>query len=115
MNNCKHYFLLYHRHFGKFANTDLIFIAIGCGEGGSLQRWKRFFGPHARIAGSDINPACRELAEYEIEIRIGDQSDAAIRDMIAQEFGAPHAILDDGSHPMSHIQAALAALYPKVD
>src|SRR5205814_5315127 len=63
----------------------------------------------------DINPACRELAEDQIEIRIGDQSDAAFLDMIAQEFGAPDAILDDGSHPMSHIQAAFAALYPKVD
>ena len=115
IDNWTHYFPVYHRHFGKFANTDLIFIAIGCGEGGSLQRWKRFFGPHARIVGIDINPACREYEEDQIEVRIGDQSDPAFLDMIVQEFGPPDAVLDDGSHIMSHIQASFAALYPKID
>ena len=38
----KHYFPVYERHFEKFVNTDLIFIEIGCGEGGSLQMWKRY-------------------------------------------------------------------------
>ncbi len=73
----KHYFPIYDRHSQRDSvNTDVVFIEIGCGQGGSLQMWKRFFGPYARIVGIDINPACTDFAEdqYQIEIRIGDQS-----------------------------------------
>jgi hypothetical protein len=110
----KHYFPIYERHFDRFVNTDVIFIEIGCGEGGSLQMWKRFLGPHARIVGIDINSRCAEFAEDQIDIRIGDQSDAQFLAGIIDEFGAPDVVLDDGSHVMSHIKASFGALYPKV-
>lgn len=114
IHKTNHYFPVYERHFGRFVNTDVNFIEIGCGKGGSLQMWKRFLGPHARIVGIDINPACANFAEEQIEIRIGDQSDPKFLDAIVHEFGAPDVVLDDGSHIMSHIQASFAALYPKV-
>jgi len=110
----KHYFPVYQRHFGKFVNTDVIFIEIGCGVGGSLQMWKRFFGPRARIIGIDINPACRAFSEDKIEVCIGDQSDPEFLDRIVQEYGPPDGVLDDGSHMMAHIHASFATLYPKV-
>jgi hypothetical protein len=50
----KHYFPVYERHLTKFVNTDVVFIEIGVGEGGSLQMWKRYLGPFARIVGIDI-------------------------------------------------------------
>src|ERR1700730_3747782 len=71
----KHYFPAYERHFGRFVNRDVNFLEIGCGEGGSLQMWKRYLGPHARLTGIDINPKCKEYAEDQIEICIGNQSD----------------------------------------
>ncbi|MFO1128641.1 MAG: class I SAM-dependent methyltransferase [Rhodospirillales bacterium] len=110
----KHYFPAYERHFGKFVNSDVLFVEIGCGEGGSLQMWKRFFGPHARIVGLDINPECRRFAEDQIDIRIGDQSDPAFLAEVCGEFGAPDAVLDDGSHMMSHIHASFFFLYPRL-
>lgn len=110
----KHYFPAYERHFSRFVNTDVVFIEIGCGQGGSLQMWKRYFGPHARIIGIDINSACKAYAEDQIEIRIGDQSDRSFLDQIVKEFGAPDIVLDDGSHVMSHIRASFAALYPQL-
>lgn len=110
----KHYFPVYERHFARFVNSDVVFVEIGCGEGGSLQMWKRFLGPHARIIGLDINPVCEAVAEDQIEIRIGDQSDAGFLGAIVDEFGAPDIVLDDGSHIMSDVQAAFAALYPKL-
>lgn len=91
----KHYFPVYERHFEKFVNTDVIFIEIGCGEGGSLQMWKRYLGPHAGIIGIDINPACAAFAEDQIDIRIGDQANPAFLNAIVQEFGPPDVILDD--------------------
>jgi hypothetical protein len=110
----KHYFPAYERHFGGFVNKDVTFLEIGCGQGGSLQMWKRFLGPHARIIGIDINPACAAFAEDQIEVRIGDQSDPLFLRSIVEEFGAPDVVLDDGSHVMSHIQASFAVLYPQV-
>jgi SAM-dependent methyltransferase len=110
----KHYFPAYERHFGKFVNTDVTFLEIGCGEGGSLQMWKRFFGPYARIVGIDLRPECKEFAEDQIEIRIGDQSDSSFLLDVCKEFGAPDVVLDDGSHIMSHIHASFAVLYPQL-
>lgn len=110
----KHYFPVYERHLGRFVNTDVVIIEIGCGEGGSLQMWKRFLGPHARVVGIDINPRCAAFAEDQIEVRIGDQSDAKFLARIIDEFGTPDIVLDDGSHFMSHVNASFSALYPEL-
>jgi hypothetical protein len=110
----KHYFPVYERHFGRFVNRDVVMIEIGCGEGGSLQMWKRYLGPHARIVGVDIRPHCAKFAEDQIDIRIGDQSEPAFLASLIEEFGAPDIILDDGSHVMSHIKASFDVLYPAV-
>jgi hypothetical protein len=110
----KHYFPVYERHFTRFVNTDVVFLEIGCGRGGSLQMWKRFLGPYARIVGIDLRPECKEFTEDQIEIRIGDQSDPAFLLDVCKEFGAPDVVLDDGSHIMSHIQASFSTLYPRL-
>jgi len=110
----KHYFPAYERHFSRFVNTDVLFIEIGCGKGGSLQMWKRFFGPYARIVGIDIRPQCKQFAEDQVYIRIGDQSNKEFLESILDEFGAPDIVLDDGSHIMKHVQASFATLYPRL-
>lgn len=109
----KHYFPIYERHFKDFVNKPVTFIEIGCGSGGSLQMWKRYFGPHARIIGVDINPACKTFEEDQIEVRIGDQSDEKLLRSLIDEFGAPDIVLDDGSHVMSHINCSFQFLYPR--
>jgi SAM-dependent methyltransferase len=110
----KHYFPVYEQHFSRFVNRDVTFLEIGCGEGGSLQLWKRFLGPHARIIGIDLVPECAAFAEDQIEIRIGDQSDPDFLRSVVAEFGAPDVVLDDGSHVMAHVQASFDVLYPAV-
>jgi len=114
IHKCKHYFPAYERHFSRFVNTDVLFIEIGCGLGGSLQMWKRFFGPMARIVGLDIRPECRIFAEDQIDIRIGDQSDSGFIKSICDEFGTPDVVLDDGSHIMKHVNATFKELYPRL-
>jgi hypothetical protein len=76
--------------------------------------WKRYFGPHARIIGIDVNPACKDWEEDQIEIRIGDQSDENFLQSLIDEFGPPDIVLDDGSHMMSHVGASFQFLYPRV-
>ena len=110
----KHYFPVYEQHFGRYRNTDVVLFEIGCGQGGSLQMWKRYFGPHARIVGIDIDPGAAKFVEDQIEVRIGDQADAGFLRGLVEEFGTPDIVLDDGSHRMSHIEASFAALYGQV-
>jgi 23S rRNA U2552 (ribose-2'-O)-methylase RlmE/FtsJ len=107
----KHYFPIYESHFKRFINRDLVLLEIGCGQGGSLQLWKRYFGPHARIIGIDINPECSAFAEDQINIRIDDQKDKTFIAKTVQEFGPPDIVIDDGSHFMSHIKASFDELY----
>jgi hypothetical protein len=111
----KHYFPAYEQHFGRFVYRPIVFWEIGCGKGGSLQMWKRYFGPHAQIIGLDIRPQCGEFEEDQIAVRIGDQSKTTFLDQVLDEFGVPDAILDDGSHRMDHVTATFRHLYPKLD
>ena len=110
----KHYFPIYERHFRDFVYKPVTFIEIGCGRGGSLQMWKKYFGPHARIVGIDILPECKDFAEDQIEIRIGAQQDVQFLEKVVAEFGAPDIVLDDGSHIMSHVITSFQFLYPRV-
>lgn len=107
----KHYFPIYERHFSRYINQPLLFIEIGCGEGGSLQMWKQYFGPNAKIVGLDIRPECKNFEEDQISVRIGSQDDSAFLQSILDEFGTPDIVLDDGSHVMKHVQATFKFLY----
>jgi cephalosporin hydroxylase len=111
-NKWTHYFPAYERHLARFVNQPVTLLEIGCGEGGSLQLWRKYLGPFARIVGVDINPACAAFAESQIEVRIGDQSDPAFLAALVEEFDAFDIVIDDGSHVMSHVIASFDALYP---
>ncbi len=109
----KHYFPAYEAHFGRFVNRPMLFLEIGCGQGGSLQMWKRYLGPHAQIVGIDINPKSKDFEEDQIAVRIGNQSDVAFLGGLLDEFGTPDVILDDGSHRMSDLTETFRFLYPR--
>jgi len=107
-----HYFPAYERHFARFRNLSITMLEIGCGRGGSLQMWKRYFGPFAQIVGIDIKPACKAFRENQIAVRIGNQADPAFLKSVVDEFGPIDIVLDDGSHRMQHMEASFKFLYP---
>ena len=109
-----HYFPVYELHFQRFVNRPLLFVEIGVGSGGSLQMWKRYFGPYAQIVGLDIEERCRGFEEDQIAVRIGDQADTAFLQAVIDEFGVPDAVLDDGSHRMDDIRRTFEYLYPRL-
>lgn len=108
-----HYFPAYERHFSRYVNRPVVFWEIGVAEGGSLQLWKRYFGPYAQIVGLDILDKST-FEEEQIAIRVGDQSDPAVLQDLLDEFGAPDVVLDDGSHVMSHVETTFRYLYPRM-
>ena len=109
-----HYFDIYHRHFASFREQPITLVEFGVFHGGSLQMWKHYFGPRARIVGVDINPDCESLAEEQIEIQIGDQSDRAFLRSLGTELGEIHILIDDGGHMMRQQIATLEEMFPAV-
>lgn len=109
-----HYFPIYERHFAHLRNQPATFLEIGCGNGGSLQMWKRWLGPLAVIVGLDVREECRAFEEDQIAVRIGNQADPEILRGLIEEFGPFDAVLDDGSHRMVDVNASFDYLYPRL-
>ena len=72
-----HYLDIYDRHFGRFRNTPVKFLEIGVAQGGSLEIWRKYFGPDATIFGVDVNPVCASSVTSPNQVRIGSQDDPA--------------------------------------
>lgn len=106
------YFAAYERHFAPYVGKSPLIFEIGVSKGGSLQLWKKYFGPGARIVGVDIDPKCALLEEEQVSVRIGAQGDQRFLEKLLQEFGAPDIVIDDGSHLSRDIHATFDVLYP---
>jgi hypothetical protein len=107
-----HYFDIYHRHFSRFRHQPVTVVEFGVFHGGSLQMWRHYFGPEARIIGIDFNPACRSLEEDQIEIHIGNQEDEAFLTRLCSEIGQFHILIDDGGHTMGQQITTFEMMFP---
>lgn len=107
-----HYFEIYERHFNQYVGKSVTILEIGVSHGGSLQMWKNYFGPNARIFGIDVNPACKELEEENIEIFIGSQSNRLFLRNIKDKIGKIDILIDDGGHMMSQQIISFEELFP---
>ena len=95
-----HYFEIYDNHFSRFRDKDVVILEIGVSQGGSLQMWKDYFGPKAKIYGIDIDPRCKEFEEENIKIFIGSQSDRNFLRQIKSQIPKFDILIDDGGHTM---------------
>ena len=95
-----HYFEVYDRHFSKYRNKDIVLLEIGTFNGGSLQMWKNYIGPRAKIYGIDINPNCKQVEEENITILIGSQSDPDFLKTVKEQIPPIDILIDDGGHTM---------------
>ena len=109
-----HYFDIYHRHFARFRGRACTIVEIGVYHGGSLQMWRNYFGPEARIVGVDIDPRVTSLAEPGIEIVIGDQCDRNFLRDLAARLPPIDILIDDGGHGMLQQIITFEELYRKV-
>lgn len=107
-----HYFDIYHRHFERFRGTPATIVEFGVFHGGSLEMWRHYFGPKARIVGVDIDPRCAELTGPGIEVVIGDQADPEFLRELAARVGTPDVIIDDGGHTMEQQLTTFREMWP---
>lgn len=110
----KHYFDAYDRHFSRYRGTDVHIVEFGVFQGGSLQMWKHYFGPKAKIYGVDINPNCLRLEEDQVKIFIGDQGDRKFLSSLAESIPRIDILLDDGGHTMEQQINTFEVLFPKI-
>jgi len=109
-----HYFEIYDRHFKKFRGKEIVVVEVGVFQGGSLQMWKNYFGPKAKIYGIDINPRVAELKEENIEIIIGSQSDRNFLRKTKSELPDIDILIDDGGHKMKQQIFTFEELFGKI-
>lgn len=107
----EHYFEIYDRHFSAYRNKEIVILEIGVFQGGSLQMWKNYFGPKAKIYGIDIDPGCKKFEEENIEIFIGSQSDKKFLQQLKQEIPPIDILIDDGGHTMNQIKTSFLELF----
>lgn len=107
-----HYLDLYDHYFARFRNRPVNMLEIGVAQGGSIELWREYFGPDAKLFGIDINPDCRNCVDSPNQVRIGSQADTAFLRAVVAEMGAPDIVLDDGSHIGRHQIASFRTLWP---
>ena len=109
-----HYFDVYHRYLNRFRGTECTVLEIGVFHGGSLQLWREYFGPGARIVGVDINPKCAGIVEPGCEIVIGSQSDRGFLRDLRSRLGPIDVLIDDGGHRMEQLVITFQELFGAV-
>jgi hypothetical protein len=60
MHKWDHYFEVYERFLAPIRHTRPVVLEIGVQLGGSVEMWRYYFGPAARIFGIDINPEAKQ-------------------------------------------------------
>lgn len=109
-----HYFEVYHRHLAPFRGRSPVVLEIGVSHGGSLQMWKKYFGPGARIVGIDVDPRCRQFEEEQVSVMIGDQEDRAFLAEVRRRLPHVDIVIDDGGHTMRQQIAGFEELYAHI-
>ena len=115
LNKWIHYLDVYHRHFERYRGTDVHIVEIGVANGGSLDMWKDYFGPDARIFGVDLHEGHKELEDEQTTILVGDQSDRTFLRELVRSVPRIDILLDDGGHSMQQQIATFEEVYPHIE
>jgi 23S rRNA U2552 (ribose-2'-O)-methylase RlmE/FtsJ len=109
------YFDIYEKYFSKFVGKAPVIVEIGVHGGGSLQLWRKYFGPDAIVIGIDINSNVLNYSYDEnTHVIIGDQGNPQFWDEFVKQFPKIDIVVDDGSHIGKHQITTFEKLFPFV-
>ncbi len=115
INKWVHYLDVYHRYFERYRGTDVHIVEIGVANGGSLEMWKDYFGPEARIFGVDLHDGHKDLEDEQTTILVGDQSDRSFLRELVRTVPRIDILLDDGGHSMEQQIVTFEEVYPHIE
>ena len=98
VSKASNYFEIYDELLNKYKNKNVTLVEIGVKWGGSLEMWKNYLGPRARIIGIDLYENTKRLEKEGYEIFIGDQSSPSFWENFFDDVGTVDIIIDDGGH-----------------
>lgn len=114
INKFDHYFDVYDRYFNQYRNKKINIVEIGVYQGGSLQMWRKYFGPEATIWGIDIDQRCKKLEDENTHILIGSQEDRYFLRSIIDKIGPIDILIDDGGHTQNQQIVSFEELYKHI-
>jgi len=92
-----HYISVYERLLSPYRGRPITLAEVGVGDGGSLETWRRYLGPAARIIGIDCDPRAKRFERDGFEIILGDQANREFWAGLSSV--APiDVLIDDGAH-----------------
>ncbi len=100
LNKWAHYLDIYEKYFAPYRNKDITLLEFGIAHGGSLELWRKFFGPDVKIIGVDVNPECKKFEEKNTTIFIGSQEDKTFLSELRSNVPQIDILIDDGGHTM---------------
>lgn len=107
-----HYFDIYEQFLSPCRRTAVHFLEIGIYSGGSLEMWGDYLGGKAKIYGVDIEPACRQYGNDQVQIYIGDQADRGFWQDFKNAVPTLDVVIDDGGHSTQQQITTLEELLP---
>lgn len=110
----RHYFDIYERHFAKFVGQEVHVLEIGIYSGGSLDMWRDYFGPRARLYGVDIAPEVNVYQAEDMRVLIGDQGNPSFWKDVLPSIPRLDIVIDDGGHMPEQQMVTLDAVLPVI-
>lgn len=92
------YFDVYEKYLCKFIDKNPVVVEIGVQSGGSIEMWKKYFGPGSTVVGIDIDPNVLENKSEGVEIIIGDQGNPDFWKEFLEMYPNIDILIDDGGH-----------------
>jgi len=106
-----HYFDIYDKHFERFRGKKVVVLEIGVHKGGSMEVWRKYFGPHCEIIGIDINPLCKRFENERTKIFIGSQENRNFLRELKKQIPRIDVLIDDGGHMMDQLRITFEELF----
>lgn len=108
------YFDVYEKYFSKFVNQQPVVVEVGVQFGGSMQLWKEYFGPDAKIYGIDHAKEILDLDINGVTLIVGDQQNNDFWNQFLSTIPNIDCFIDDGGHKMQQQIVTLIQVWPKI-
>lgn len=114
LNKWHHYLEIYDEYFPPYKDKNIVLLEFGIAHGGSLEMWRKYFGPEALIIGVDVNPECKKFEEKNTPVYIGSQEDKTFLSDLKSKVPPVDILIDDGGHTMKQQITTFETLFDHV-